>query len=406
VDKLQDQLAWLSKIQEILDPNSDKSIIIGGDLNDAFIPKLDKYRCKPNVVETEYIRAWKTLCNDIDLCDVWRLLNPNKQQYTWRQGGSTKTLKQSRLDYWITSNHLIYELIETSIEAGFRSDHSLINISFYKKEASERGPSYWRFNANLLNDKEYITYIKEKLTNFKIKYENELNHGLKWDLIKMEIRASTICYSKNKALKNRNNIKEIMKKLTDLEKDMTENPTDEQIQQVNEYKSEIEIYNNEKAAGILMRSKADWAELGERNTKYFLNLEKRNYKKKCITKLIKDNKEEITGKQDILNYENDFDKQLYTEPKTCNETNREELLALFNTNNIPKISLQDKNLCDTNIMMEEVGKALKELKNGKSPGTDGFTPDFYKKNWSEIQELVFRSIKFAEENNALSIEQK
>ena len=144
VDKLQDQLTWLSKIQEIADINSEKNIIIGSDLNNAFIPHLDKFRCKPNTLETEYVKAWKTLCNDINLSDVWRLLNPNKKQYTWKQGGSTKTLKQSRLDYWLTSNHMLYELIETNIECGFRSDHSLIKISFFKKEESERGPSYWR----------------------------------------------------------------------------------------------------------------------------------------------------------------------------------------------------------------------------------------------------------------------
>jgi hypothetical protein len=171
---------------------------------------------------------------------------------------------------------MIYELIGTNIEPGFRSDHSLISISFFKKEVSERGPSYWRFNANLLNDKKYITDIKKRIVNFKAKYEDEPNHGLKWDLIKMEIRASTICYSKSKAIENRNNIKEIMQKLTTLEKSMSDTPTDEQLEQCNLYKSEIEAYNNEKAAGIILRSKADWAELGERNTKYFLNLEKRN----------------------------------------------------------------------------------------------------------------------------------
>jgi hypothetical protein len=41
----------------MLDPNSDTNIIIGGDLNDAFIPRLDKFRCKPNTMETEYVKV-------------------------------------------------------------------------------------------------------------------------------------------------------------------------------------------------------------------------------------------------------------------------------------------------------------------------------------------------------------
>ena len=90
----------------------------------------------------------------------------------------------------------------------------------------------------------------------------------------------------------------------------------------------------------------------------------------------------------------------------CNENDRKTISALFNSQTVPKLSQQNKDSCECNITMEEVGKALKELKNGKSPGTDGFTPDFYNKFWLQIKELVFQSIKYAEENNILSIEQR
>jgi exonuclease III len=405
-DNQTEKLAWLAKIQPLLDQNSDKNVIIGGDLNDVFIPHLDKYKCKPNTLETEYVKAWKTLCNDTDLSDAWRLLNPTTKQYTWRQGGSSKTLRQSRLDYWLSSNHMLYELVQTSILPGFRSDHSLLTISFFKKETSERGPSYWRFNANLLRDTEYIQFIKDKITTFKVKYENEQNHGLKWDLIKMEIRSSSICYSKTKALKNRNNIKEITLKLTALEKTMATNPTDELLEERQRYISDIEAYNNEKAAGIFLRAKADWTEFGEKNTKYFLNLEKRNYNNKCITKLIKENKDTITDKKEILNYELEFYKTLYTNPKTNTPQENDELFHFFNTNNIPKISQAQIEKCESDINIEEVGKALKDLQNGKSPGTDGFTPDFYTFFWPDIKNIVYESIIYAKQSQQLSIEQR
>ena len=40
--------------------------------------------------------------------------------------------------------------------------------------------------------------------------------------------------------------------------------------------------------GIIMRSKTDWYEHGEKLTKYFLNLEKRNKAKSHIRKIITD----------------------------------------------------------------------------------------------------------------------
>ena len=41
-------------------------------------------------------------------------------------------------------------------------------------------------------------------------------------------------------------------------------------------------YYKKTPNGIILRSKAAWVEDGEKNTKYFINLEKRNHNKKYI----------------------------------------------------------------------------------------------------------------------------
>jgi exonuclease III len=206
--KPKDQLKWLEKIHEIIQKYEETNIIIGGDLNDCFKPHLDRYRCKPGTKETEYIQAWKTICERYNLADIWRTLNPDKRSYTWRQGSSATRLKQSRLDYWIASAHLMYDLQGVDIKPSIRSDHSLINIDLYKSEQSTRGPSYWRFNASLLNDRKYIEEIKLRYNMALEKYNDIDDKGLKWDLIKMEIRSSTICFSKTKGKETREKLKE------------------------------------------------------------------------------------------------------------------------------------------------------------------------------------------------------
>ena len=192
--KPKDQLKWLNEIETILEKFSDSNIIVGGDLNDCFIPHLDRYRCKPNAVATDYVNAWKTVCEEFNLSDFWRVLNPNKKCYTWRQGSSASRLKQSRLDYWLVSTHLMFHLENVEIQTSLRSDHSLITINFYKSETPDRGPSYWRFNASLLKDQDYVNAIKTCIQNATNKYQQNIDKGLKWDLIKMEIRSSTICF--------------------------------------------------------------------------------------------------------------------------------------------------------------------------------------------------------------------
>ena len=49
-----------------------------------------------------------------------------------------------------------------------------------------------------------------------------------------------------------------------------------------------------------MRSRARWYEYGERNSRYFNNLEKRNQKKKHITSLVNNDGDKITNPKDIL----------------------------------------------------------------------------------------------------------
>jgi hypothetical protein len=382
------------------------NIIIGGDLNDYFIPHLDKFNIKKNTAETDYIKAWKATCNDLNIMDIWRTLNPESKRYTCRQGKTSANLKQSRLDYWLISTHMIYDLANVEISPGFRSDHSLIELNFNPSNSSERGPSYWRFNSNLLTNTDYITYMNTRIDEITEKHNTIEDPGIMWDVIKMEIRSSTICFSKDLAKKNRENIHKVIIENDRLSKLIDTNPCEENLSAFEVTKLEIEHHNNEKSNGILMRSKVDWAEMGERNTKFFLNLEKRNYKNKCITKLINEEEATIENKDEILKYEEKFYKKLYTETPKIDNEQKQNIESSFLDINTPKLNEEDINFCEQDINMEEIGIALKELKNGKSPGTDGFTADFYKFFWANLKNIVLNSIRHGYTKGELSIEQK
>ena len=45
--------------------------------------------------------------------------------------------------------------------------------------------------------------------------------------------------------------------------------------------------------------------------------------------------------------------------------------------NIPTLTLQEKLLLEGEITLDEASLALKNMKNNKSPGSDGFTVDFF-----------------------------
>lgn len=50
-------------------------------------------------------------------------------------------------------------------------------------------------------------------------------------------------------------------------------------------------------------------------------------------------------------------------------------------NNIPSIDSVFKELCDSDLTLQELDAAIKQSKPGKSPGPDGLTTDFYNFFW-------------------------
>ena len=142
-------------------------------------------------------------------------------------------------------------------------------------------------------------------------------------------------------------------------------------------------------------------------TKYFLGLEKRNYKNRCISKLKVDHDKIVSDPKEILKQQKMFYEKLYTSSSTnlsYEEGNR--LKNIFLTSDIPKLSDIDKMGCEGLLTTTECGEALKEFKNNKSPGTDGFTAEFYKFFWGQIKEIVIQSLNYAYSTGDLSIEQK
>lgn len=148
-----------------------------------------------------------------------------------------------------------------------------------------------------------------------------------------------------------------------------------------------------KSKGTILRSKVRWYEHGERNTRYFYGLEKRNYEKKTITKLKLPDGSYTNDQSKILQEQMQFYKTLYTSGKhrssTLNDAHwisKENIIPLENDDNL---------LCEGKVTLEECLNALNEFKNEKSPGTDGFQAEFYKHFWKELQADMLHSFNYA-----------
>jgi len=341
-----------------------------------------------------------SLLNSLEINDAWRTLNPNTRRYTWHSRG-----RSSRLDYFFISDHLLNNLTNYRILPGLFSDHSILIMNF-DFDFYSRGRGYWKFNSNLLHDKNYVRNIKEIIKDSTNEFNTYDDKGLVWEMVKLKIRSFSVPYCIKKKKERSQFRKKLESDLENLQIKLDENNTTETLDNFRTTKRELEDMEKEHMNSIIFRSKAKWVEDGEKNTKYFLNLEKKNYLNKLITTLDIDGNLTSDAKT-ISNEQTRFYKTLYTEKLIPNSTTyADSESTFFNQPNCPRLTKVQKNFCDNELNESEILKSLKALKNGKTPGTDGLPPDFYKFFWVDIKSLVINSLKYALASNELSIEQK
>ena len=140
----------------------------------------------------------------------------------------------------------------------------------------------------------------------------------------------------------------------------------------------------------MLRSRARWVEHGEKSTKYFLNLEKRNYNNKVITKLKTNNGDEIVDPVDILKEEQNIYENLYSTEVTAFTPEQIIEANQYFTSQDKEKSLNDIEIeqCEGEISEKECLENLKAMPDGKTPGTDGLPVESYKIFWNDLKDVL------------------
>ena len=90
--------------------------------------------------------------------------------------------------------------------------------------------------------------------------------------------------------------------------------------------------------------------------------------------ILTESSSEITDSKAILSELKSFYSNLY-EPK-CTKTKADCLHYISNVN-VPKLSEEDRTICEGKRSKKECYDALLSLGNNKSPGNDGLSKEFY-----------------------------
>lgn len=391
-----DQVTFIKNLDEILvncGISNLNDIVMAGDWNVVRDMDLDKSGGN-YFVKKRSIESIDELIVKYNLNDTWRIKHPCTRRYSWRQ---SNPLIQCRLDYFLISDSLFDQVVDTDIIPSIRSDHSAITLEFQNIPISKKGPNIWKFNVNLLEDTHYTKEMKSNLKSWINKYDIE-DKQLKWELIKYEIRKYSIAFSKKKRHETSKRKLELEQQLCHLERNLSNHNN---VCKYNDVKQELKKMDDEKIKGHIIRSKVQWHEEGERSTKYFLGLEKNRAIKKHMQKLrLKDGKF-TTDPNIILQTASDFYKQLYTS-KASND-NSDFGYGFMHTKILKE---EDKDSCDGDITIKECTDVIHSFKKNKTPGNDGISAEFYQYFWSDLNTCMIDSFNFAYNKGELSPSQK
>jgi len=339
-----------------------------------------------------------------DLVDIWRVRYPDRKRFTWRQ---KKTLIQRRLDYWFVSDSLQDDIDKVDMFTSIKTDHSAITLDLKSITENKHGPSFWKFNNSLLDDQNYINTINENIPQWIEEVVNENDIRICWDWLKYKIRYETMRYSKKKARERKEKLCVLEKKLKQAEEKCALSPSQEVVEELQLLKEKYEADYDYIIQGAIIRSRATWYEQGEKNTKFFLNLENRREKKNVIRKLIiNNNNNEISTDPKILQESlRSFYEDLYKEKNLQNDT----ILSsdpFVTSPNLPKLSDSQQTSCEGALTVSECYNTLKSFQSNKTPGNDGLTVEFYRTFWPRIGKLLVECLNYCHENGELSTSQK
>ena len=321
-------------------------------------------------------------------------------QYTWHRKNPVRC---ARLDYFLISESLTDLVDKCYIKPGYRSDHSIVVLTI-KICKFKRGRGTWKFNCSLLKDKEYLITINNLIDREKLNYalpvyhphyvttihDNDLQFTISdsifLETLLLQIRGETIKYS-TKVKKQTICTEENLKREIEI---LENNYSQANLEELEMKKKELENLRKVKMNGMMVRSRAQWLIDGERPSKYFCSLEKFYNAEKTVKKVCTDSGAIVTSQKEILSEIRHYYSDLFRNRDTnLIESDLNEIGSIKRAN---KLSDHDSKTLEGLLTIEELGSALKSMKNKKSPGIDGFPAEFYKIFWVKLKFFVLRSL--------------
>lgn len=119
---------FFKKVDSMLKEHGIGIPIVAGDFNECF-KNLDRKSSRSEKYDVKPVHSIKTLLKSNNMIDIWRFMNENKQQYTWRRKDKSQA---SRIDMILVGNDFIPFIENCQIKPAIIdwTDHQSVFVKF------------------------------------------------------------------------------------------------------------------------------------------------------------------------------------------------------------------------------------------------------------------------------------
>lgn len=378
---------------DIITEETEGICICGGDLNLVMDHDLDTTSNKRN--KKSISKLVKNTWEEMGFFDVWRDLHPLQKDYShYSQTHSV----YSRIDYFFMQKENRDIIQKCKIGEADISDHSAIYMKIYLNNRKKN--TIWRLNTGILNNKAVVEQIKKDIKTYLEENDNgETNPAILWDALKAVIRGKLIAISSNLKKEKLKQYKLLSADLRQLEQRHKINIDQETQQQIKEVRQKINHILQQEIETKLRYLKQNYYESGPKAAKLLARRLRKQQADITVYKLHDPKENQIKyHPSEIENIFTDYYKKLYKETST---TNSKDIQEFLNSLDLPSIG-KNQNECITKpITTAEIQKAIRNLKTKKSPGSDGFPSEWYKKFDKELSPLLHSTLNWIMTNNTI-----
>lgn len=354
-----------------------KRFVIIGDFNTVF-SKMDL--AEGMVFKSDGGRKeLKSIMEENDLVDIWRERNEGIRVFS-REQVVKKCMCASRIDFAICKNDFMNVVDNIYYKKTSLSDHKVVWVQI-DLSGMKRGPGLWILNTEFLKEISFKEGVEEVIKEEQKDQLYKEDKRIWWDNVKYRIGN----YAKNfgKMMKRARNFEEnkIRKELKDILNEGGEN-----VERILVLEKKLKEIEERHFRGEVIRSRAKYAVEGEKCTKFFFNLEKSRQREGMIKEIKRESGEMVKETEEILKEITEFYKKLFSKGK-IEKTEKEFLIGKIKK----KLDMDNKKMSDERIKKEEIECAITQLNNGKSPGRDGLSGEFYK-HFKEVLTPILKEV--------------